>query len=82
MHDSDMLSSYRPNAEALRDDIRVYLPELLPRFTALMGEAERSSNYVTVRPALNTLEALGLALEEHLPLILPALVRLISPGQP
>ena len=69
-------------AEALRDDIRGYLPDLLPRFAALIAEAERSGNYSPVEPALRALEALGLALEEHLPLVLPALVRLICPGEP
>ena len=36
--------------------------------------------YDLVRPALGALEALGAALEDHLPLLLPALVRLIHPG--
>ena len=67
-------------AEALRDDMRAYLPELLPRFTTLVAEAERSSNYSCVRPALRALEALGPALEEHLQLTLPLLVRLVSHG--
>lgn len=29
-------------AASLRDDIRAYLPELLPRFLGLFAEAERS----------------------------------------
>lgn len=62
--------------------MRSYLPELLPRFTALVAEAERSGNYSPVRPALKALEALGNALEEHLQLMLPLLNRLISPGDP
>lgn len=33
-----------------------------------------------IEPALASLEALGPALEEHLQLLLPALVRLICPG--
>jgi hypothetical protein len=33
-----------------------------------------------VEPALASLEALGPALESHLQLLLPALVRLICPG--
>lgn len=32
-------------AVSLRDDFRAYLPELLPRFIGLFGEAERSGNY-------------------------------------
>ncbi|KAK9806315.1 hypothetical protein WJX72_010074 [[Myrmecia] bisecta] len=65
---------------ALRDDMRMYLPDLLPKFVALFAEAERSGVYDMVRPALQALEALGTALEDHLQLLLPALVRLIHPG--
>ena len=60
--------------------MKAFLPDLLPRFTALIGEAERSSNHTTLGPALLALEAMGLCLEEHLPLVLPALMRLIAPG--
>ncbi|BDA44527.1 Serine/threonine-protein kinase TOR [Coccomyxa sp. Obi] len=67
-------------AVALRDDIRAYLPGLLPKFVALFGEAERGGGYDLVRPALACLEALGTALEDHLALLLPALVRLIHPS--
>lgn len=66
---------------ALRDDIRAYLPGLLPKFVALFGEAERGGGYELVRPALACLEALGTALEDHLALLLPALVRLIHPSK-
>ena len=68
-------------AVALRDDIRAYLPGLLPKFVALFGEAERGGGYDLVRPALACLEALGTALEDHLALLLPALVRLIHPSE-
>jgi hypothetical protein len=44
-------------------------------------EAERSNNFDMVKPALHALEALGPAVEEHLHLLLPALVRLLGgPG--
>jgi hypothetical protein len=69
-------------AVSLRDDMRAYLPGLLPRFIALFGEAERGGGYELVRPALGALEALGATLGDHLPLLLPALVRLIHPGAP
>ena len=39
-----------------------------------------AGNYEAVEPALASLEALGPALESHLQLLLPALVRLICPG--
>lgn len=46
----------------------------------LFAEAERSGNYDQVPAALHALEALGGALEDHLQLLLPALVRLICVG--
>ena len=67
-------------AVSLREDVRSYLPELLPKFTKLFEDAERSGKYEMVPQALRTLEALGPALEAHLQLLLPALVRLICPG--
>lgn len=67
---------------SLRDDLRVYLPEILPRFTSLFQEAEREGNYQMVQPALDALEAIGPTLEDHLQLLLPALVRLVPPGTP
>ena len=67
-------------AVALRDDMRAYLPDFLPRFIMLFQEAEREGTYQMVQPALTALEALGPALEDHLPLLLPALVRLVPPG--
>uniref|UniRef100_A0A7S1SYY6 Serine/threonine-protein kinase TOR n=1 Tax=Tetraselmis chuii TaxID=63592 RepID=A0A7S1SYY6_9CHLO len=66
-------------SNVLRDDFRAYLPELLPKFIALFSEAERANQYTAVFPALQALEALGPAVEEHLHLVLPALVNLICP---
>lgn len=43
-------------SNVLSDDFRAYLPELLPKFIALFSEAERSSQYTAVFPALSTLE--------------------------
>lgn len=68
-------------AVSLRDDLRVYLPEILPRFTSLFQEAEREGSYQMVQPALDALEAIGPTLEDHLQLLLPALVRLVPPGK-
>lgn len=69
-----------PCAVSLRDDMRVFLPELLPKFITLFQEAEREGSYQMVQSALDSLEALGPALEDHLQLLLPALVRLVPPG--
>lgn len=65
---------------SLRDDMKEYLPEILPKFVALFQEAEREGSYQMVEPALDALEALGPALEDHLQLLLPALVRLVPAG--
>lgn len=65
-------------AISLRDDLRPYIPELLPRLVALFVDAERNSTFDMVRPALVALEALGVALEEQLHLLLPALMRLVA----
>ncbi|GBF92738.1 hypothetical protein Rsub_05107 [Raphidocelis subcapitata] len=67
-------------ALSLRDDLRPHVPELLPRFVGMLVDAERSGVYEMVRPALGALEALGSALEDLLHLLLPALMRLVSPA--
>ena len=41
----------RPPAETLRDDFRHYMPELLPKFVALLNEAERTNDFSMVRGA-------------------------------
>jgi hypothetical protein len=46
-------------ALSLRDDLRPYVPDLLPRFVALLVEAERTCCYDMVRPALAALEVRG-----------------------
>ena len=63
-----------------RDDFRQHTPELLPKFVTLFADAERTGDYSLVRPALGALRALGPVLEDHLPLLLPALVRLVGFG--
>ena len=62
--------------------MRGHLPNLLPKFIALFEGAARREGYGQVEGALQALEALGAALEDHLQLLLPALVKLISPGEP
>ncbi|KAG2491268.1 hypothetical protein HYH03_010473, partial [Edaphochlamys debaryana] len=65
---------------ALRDDFRQYVPELLPKFVAVFSDAERAGSWDLVRPALGALEALGSAVDDSLHLLLPSMVRLISPA--
>eukprot|EP00879_Flechtneria_rotunda_P007003 GHRR01007352.1.p1 GENE.GHRR01007352.1~~GHRR01007352.1.p1 ORF type:complete len:2075 (+),score=775.15 GHRR01007352.1:2-6226(+) len=75
------LSMLAELAVSLRDDLRPHIPELLPRLVALFVDAERNSNFEMIKPALYALECLGVALEEQLHLLLPALMRLVaSPG--
>ena len=64
----------------LRDDFRHHIPDLLPRFVSLFTEAERTGDYSMVIYGLNSIRALGTVLEDHLQLLLPALVRLIAPS--
>lgn len=65
-------------AISLRDDLRPHIPELLPRLVALFVDAERNCSFDMVKPGLMALEALGVALEEQLHLLLPALMRLVA----
>lgn len=67
-------------SRTLRDDFRQHTPDLLPKFVSLFADAERTGDYSMVRPALGALRALGPVLEDHLPLLLPGLVRLVGSG--
>jgi len=78
--DHNNMTLCRPPAETLRDDMRQHVPDQLPRFVDLFADAERTGDYSMVRPAMGTLRALGPVLEDHLALLLPALVRLLAPG--
>ncbi|KAG0576661.1 hypothetical protein KC19_5G097200 [Ceratodon purpureus] len=64
---------------ALNDEFRVFLPEFLPRCVTVLTEAERTSDYKKVPPVLHTFEVLGGSVDEHMYLLLPALVRLFRP---
>jgi len=76
----DILKLLATLGATLRDDFRHHIPELLPRFVSLFAEAERTGEYQLVEPGLVAIRALGLVLEDHLQLLLPALVRLIAPS--
>ena len=47
---------------------------------AVLADAERSGDFASVPGVLHALEAFGSAVDEHLHLMLPALVRLFRPG--
>ena len=69
-------------AAALQDEFRPHLDDVLPRFVALLTDAERTRRFESTPHVLHTLECCGLCLEEHLRIVLPALMRLIKPGTP
>lgn len=64
---------------ALNDDFRAYLPKILPCCIQVLSDAERSGDYSYVPAILHTLEIFGGTLDEHMHLLLPALVRLFRP---
>lgn len=66
-------------SEALHDDFRKYLPEVLPKVVGVLADAERSGEYTAVPATLRALESFGSAADEHLHLALPTLVRLFRP---
>ncbi|CAM6130085.1 unnamed protein product [Calypogeia fissa] len=64
---------------ALNDEFRIFLPEILPRCVQVLSDAERSGDYTYVPPVLHTFEVFGGSVDEHMHLLLPALVRLFRP---
>ena len=66
---------------SLKEDFKVYVPELLPRFSQIFSDAERLGNYDLIKPVLSCLEALSPSIEGHLHLLLPSLLRLLGQGQ-
>lgn len=64
---------------ALNDEFRAYLPKILPCCIQVLSDAERSGDYSYVPAILHTLEIFGGTLDEHMHLLLPALVRLFRP---
>lgn len=76
---SPILNLLEQLCKALNDEFRTYLPEILPRFIQALNDAERNSDYTFVPPILHTLEVFGGNLDEHMNLLLPALIRLFQP---
>ena len=64
------------------DDLRAHLPSLLPGVVALLSGIERGdvASHELVPQALHTLETFGGAIDDQLPIVLPALMRLAVPG--
>ncbi|KAK1436478.1 hypothetical protein QVD17_02258 [Tagetes erecta] len=63
---------------ALNDEFRRYLPVILPCCIQVLSDAERCNDYTYVRDILRTLEVFGGTLDEHMHLLLPALIRLFK----
>lgn len=76
---SPVLNLLEQLCKALNDEFRTYLPGILPRFIQVLNDAERNSDYTCVPPILHTLEVFGGNLDEHMHLLLPALIRLFQP---
>ncbi|GAB4853400.1 hypothetical protein Ancab_017578 [Ancistrocladus abbreviatus] len=63
---------------ALNDEFRKYLPDILPCCIQVLSDAERFDDYTYVPDILHTLEVFGGTLDEHMHLLLPALIRLFK----
>ncbi|XP_047147730.1 serine/threonine-protein kinase TOR isoform X1 [Vigna umbellata] len=63
---------------ALNDEFRTYLPVILPGCIQVLSDAERCNDYTYVLDLLHTLEVFGGTLDEHMHLLLPALIRLFK----
>ncbi|XP_017970870.1 PREDICTED: serine/threonine-protein kinase TOR [Theobroma cacao] len=63
---------------ALNDEFRKHLPAILPCCIQVLSDAERCNDYTYVLDILHTLEVFGGTLDEHMHLLLPALIRLFK----
>ncbi|RWR77912.1 serine/threonine-protein kinase TOR isoform X2 [Cinnamomum micranthum f. kanehirae] len=63
---------------ALNDEFRTYLPDILPCCIQVLWDAERCNDYSYVLDILRTLEVFGGTLDEHMHLLLPALICLFK----
>ncbi|KAH9605868.1 hypothetical protein KSS87_023466 [Heliosperma pusillum] len=63
---------------ALNDEFRTYLPVILPCCIQVLSDAERCNDFTFVPDILHTLEVFGGTLDEHMHLLLPALIRLFK----
>ncbi|KAJ6385559.1 hypothetical protein OIU77_028693 [Salix suchowensis] len=63
---------------ALNDEFRRHLPVILPSCIQVLSDAERCNDYTYVLDILHTLEVFGGTLDEHMHLLLPALIRLFK----
>ncbi|GJX78343.1 serine/threonine-protein kinase TOR [Tanacetum coccineum] len=78
MHGPPILHLVEQLCLALNDEFRRYLPIILPCCIQVLSDAERCNDYTYVRDILRTLEVFGGTLDEHMHLLLPALIRLFK----
>ncbi|KAF6153004.1 hypothetical protein GIB67_021609 [Kingdonia uniflora] len=81
-HGSPILYLVKQLCLALNDEFRAYLPVFLPCCIQVLSEAERCNDYAYVLDILHTFEVFGGILDEHMHLLLPALIRLFKAGAP
>ncbi|XP_017224295.1 serine/threonine-protein kinase TOR isoform X2 [Daucus carota subsp. sativus] len=77
-HGSPTLHLVEQLCLALNDEFRMYLPVILPCCIQVLSDAERCNDYTYVPDILHTLEVFGGTLDEHMHLLLPALIRLFK----
>ncbi|KAI3919103.1 hypothetical protein MKW98_016656 [Papaver atlanticum] len=78
LHGSPVLHLVEQLCLSLNDEFRTYLPVILPRCIQVLSDAERFNDYSHVLDILHTLEVFGGTLDEHMHLLLPALIRLFK----
>ncbi|PSS02733.1 Serine/threonine-protein kinase [Actinidia chinensis var. chinensis] len=76
LHGSPVLHLVEQLCLALNDEFRTHLPVILPCCIQVLSDAERFNDYTYVLDILHTLEVFGGTLDEHMHLLLPALIRL------
>ncbi|KAL8541637.1 hypothetical protein ACS0TY_002778 [Phlomoides rotata] len=78
VHGSPILHLLEQLCLALNDEFRTHLPSILPSCILVLSDAERFKDYTYVVDILRTLEVFGGTLDEHMHLLLPALIRIFK----
>ncbi|XP_042010237.1 serine/threonine-protein kinase TOR-like isoform X1 [Salvia splendens] len=78
VHGSPILHLLEQLCLALNDEFRTHLPFILPSCIQVLSDAKRFKDYTYVTDILRTLEVFGGTLDEHMHLLLPALIRIFK----
>ncbi|CAA0807435.1 Serine/threonine-protein kinase TOR [Striga hermonthica] len=78
VHGSPVLHLLEQLCLALNDEFRTHLPFILPSCIQVLSDAERFKDYTYVVDILRTVEVFGGTLDEHMHLLLPALIRIFK----